>query len=88
MLKKSSAAVSALHARKLAEADLVISASFSADEAAEFIQGGLLTNYKWNLSQDVWDDSVTEEDKVEKTVVPKLLDTMNFHYQGEATEQD
>ncbi|CAI2365876.1 unnamed protein product [Moneuplotes crassus] len=68
----------ALNAKKVTHAAFHISEEFDADNINQFVNASVLTNYKYNKKEDVFSPDTTEEEKLEKTVHPQLLENIQF----------
>lgn len=68
----------ALNAKKLTHAAFHLSEAFAPETFNQFVNASILSNYKYSKKEDVFSSDLTEEEKREKTVVPQLLENIQY----------
>ena len=80
-------AIQALRAKKIKNAGFYISEPSCNEIYNHFVNTSILMNYQYSLKEDVFENDVSEEEKIEKSQKPNLLESMTFYTEDTLSEE-
>ena len=80
-------AIQALRTKKIKNAGFYISESSCNDIYNHFVNTSILMNYQYSLKEDVFEDDLSEEEKIDKSQKPNLLESMTFYTEDTLSEE-